>query len=69
MDEAAKEILMQIRLLRSENRAAYSVLEPDKTMDLVAKFYTVAPEYAKEWHRRVLKNDEKILELSKKLCK
>jgi hypothetical protein len=68
MEGATRRIIAKIRQLRRENRAAYAILEDDHTMDLVARFYAAEPDRAKEWHRRILENDAKILELSRKLC-
>ena len=68
MDDATTSLLGQIRKLRRLNRAAYAILEEDKTMDIVSRFYAYDLKAAKEWHRQIIENDAKILELSRKLC-
>ena len=68
MARTANEILDDIRSVRARNRAIYTTLSPDKTMDLIAKLYSLNPQKAQEWHRLILANDEKILELTRELC-
>ena len=62
------EIMRDIRRARMANRALYTGLEDDATMDLVERMYQQDPELAKKWHRMVLENDLRILELTKELC-
>ncbi len=50
------------------NRALYVGLEDDLTMDLVERMYQQNTELAKRWHRMVLENDLRILELTRELC-
>ncbi len=61
-------ILMEIRAVRRLNRMLYALLEDDKTMDLVGRYYAADPEGAKQWHLKVLENDVKILQLTRELC-
>ena len=60
--------MRDIRQARMYNRALYAGLEDDKTMDLVERLYEQNPELAKKWHRSVLENDTRILELTRELC-
>ncbi len=60
--------MKEIRRARMANRALYAGLEDDHTMDLVERMYQQDPELAKRWHRMVLENDIRILELTKELC-
>ncbi len=68
MDEATAKLLNEIRSCRAKNRGLYSVLEEDKTIDLVARYYAFDPEQAREWHRLVLPNDLKVAEATAELC-
>ncbi len=50
------------------NRALYAGLEDDITMDMVERIWQQDPDLAKKWHRMVLENDLRILELTRELC-
>ncbi len=53
--------MRDIRRARMANRALYSGLEDDKTMDLVERMYQQDPVLARRWHLMVLENDVAVV--------
>jgi hypothetical protein len=80
MGRAATKILLnRIAKLRACNRKLYSQLSKafplismqypkDDTLSLIWHVYAVDPAMARVYHRQIIPNDTKILELTRELC-
>lgn len=71
MARTTKEILDELQVARARNKGLYTfardMLETDDTLALVKRMYDLDPKAAREWHRLVLSNDERIVELTREL--